>query len=1099
MNTNMSEELDVLNQFIPNNKEGNKKYLENKDVDQESPDFLTKDGADFPYAEGPMGKQPLPAPKGEAQILPVYPGIVSDVNVPGTGVRGVDSGFFSESDDEKAIQRNITELKQQQQNKYSTRIMKAMEAAGFGDSKIDISDFTKSSFLGISPTEGTETSKLLNSYPGSQQAQLAFVDDDDDYEQWLKTTVGTDNYRIFYDKKSGLLEPRAYVSIRKPDGEFTPFSSVTKTLTDGLLQFGSTIAYEIPAYAANVAQATAIAAPFSKIPFVGIPLASTVFVYSLYAGGKGKERVREFVKEQMGINEDADKNLYENTVRFLENALDVADPRKVGQDTFREELSGVADAIPGGAYFVRAFKNAADKAKVKFINMAGDAKAKYFPSVSGAMSMAKASQPGGRLDIGVPLDKLIITNLTPNKVLERFQNISSQVSVLIPTRMKQQMNSAVNYISKYRDNLGKGNFKEFRTALDDLGTYLVNARGKMSNMEMRNLGTSYIELDAMFNIFRKFENDGMYSNIFDKLRGSNYDLSTIRAALPNIYKAIIPVKGKKGAIEADVSLQKPGEGLLRNAIEQLAMLGNKDGKLTRQAVASAVKQFKKDYPDFKDITYSKVKSPAELLQMYSSYFGHLANKVYGIGGAQPNGLLAKEANQFRYLFLNLIAKPDKKVPGIAQELKKANDFYRETIVKTSMEPQVGLRIALKGEVFQDPGNFIPKIIGSKTDALPTEFSTTTLENIGFMQKYVNDFFANASPQEVKKLLRKKSSKQIEEGKYSLEKLKSGFNAIIGYRMNNITMTETGKTGTAQDVIDYINAFDDSALEVLGLIKETGKRADGTPIYDLTNKQKLINDAISLQDLATGDFINVKNLSVNTNFGKIMQQIFADDVPTTTNLEKLTRVINKRPAQRRNIKAGLLQYIFSVDSGVFQQVGKNTAFSNAGDFTINSEALQRTVELVNSTPGFKAILNKRDFDILNGINQYMLTISKGMSDVGASLSGAQIIGGIIDGATNLEAGKFIKGLARLAGQNRLSKLFLSNSVMEMFTGASLKNIRTNKEKMKEIFLGKQSFAALVSNIALDPKAGLYEQTDEVLGTSQSLSAEEEDVLSQFGVN
>ena len=1094
----MKEELDVLNQFFPNDEVSNREFLENKDVDQESPEFLTKGGADFPYAEGPLGKQALPAPKGKQQIFPMYPGTVFDVNVPETGLRGGDSGFFSQSEDEKAIVKNIAELKQQQQNKYSTRVMKAMEEAGFGDSKIDISDFTKSSFLGISPTEETETSKILNSYPGSQQAQLAFVDDDDDYEQWLKTTVGTDNYRIFYDKKSGLLEPRAYVSIRKPDGEFTPFSSVTKTLTDGLLQFGSTIAYEIPAYAANVAQATAVAAPFSAIPFVGIPLASTVFVYSLYAGGKGKERVREFVKEQMGINEDADKNLYENTVRFLENALDVADPRKVGQDTFREELSGVADAIPGGAYFVRAFKNAADKAKVKFINMAGDAKAKYFPSVSGAMSMAKASQPGGRLDIGVPLDKLIITNLTPNKVLERFQNISSQVSVLIPTRMKQQMNSAVNYISKYRDNLGKGNFKEFRTALDDLGTYLVNARGKMSDMEMRNLGTSYIELDSMFKIFRKFENDGMYSNIFDKLRGSNYDLSTIRAALPNIYKAIIPVKGKKGAIEADVSLQKPGEGLLRNAIEQLAMLG-KDGKLTRQAVASAVKQFKKDYPDFKDIDYSKVKSPAELLQMYSSYFGHLSNKVFGIGGTQPNGGLAKEANEFRYLFLNLIGKPDKKVPGIAQELKKANDFYRDTIVKTSMETQVGLRASLKGDIYQEPGNFIPKIIGSKTDELPTEFSTTTLENIGFMQKYVNDFFANTSPQDLKKLLRRKSAKQIEEGKYSLEKLKAGFNAIIGYRMNNITMTETGKTGTAQDVINYINAFDDPALEVLGLIKETGKRADGTPIYDLTNKQKLINDAISLQDLAQGDFINVKNLSVNTNFGKIMKQIFADDVPTTTNLEKLARVANKRPAQKRNIKAGLIQYIFSVDSGVFQQVGKNTAFSNAGDFTINSEALQRTVELVNSTPGFKAILNKRDFDILNGINQYMLTISKGMSDVGASLSGAQIIGGIIDGATNLEAGKFIKGLARLAGQNRLSKLFLSNSVMEMFTGASLKNIRTNKEKMKEIFLGKQSFAALVTNIALDPKAGLYEQTDEVLGTSQTLSQEEKDVLKQFKLN
>jgi len=70
---------------------------------------------------------------------------------------------------------------------------------------------------------------------------------------------------------------------------------------------------------------------------------------------------------------------------------------------------------------------------------------------------------------------------------------------------------------------------------------------------------------------------------------------------------------------------------------------------------------------------------------------------------------------------------------------------------------------------------------------------------------------------------------------------------------------------------------------------------------------------------------------------------------------------------------------------------------------------------------------------------------------------------------------------------------------MFTGASLKNIRTNKDKLKEIFLGKQSFAALVTNIALDPKAGLYEQTDEVLGTSQTLSEEEKDVLKQFNLD
>jgi hypothetical protein len=345
--------------------------------------------------------------------------------------------------------------------------------------------------------------------------------------------------------------------------------------------------------------------------------------------------------------------------------------------------------------------------------------------------------------------------------------------------------------------------------------------------------------------------------------------------------------------------------------------------------------------------------------------------------------------------------------------------------------------------------------------------------------------------------------QIADGKYSLEKLKTAFNAIVGTKVNNITMTETGKVGTAQEVIDYINAFDNAALEVFNLTKAIGKRADGSIIYDTTAKQKLINDAINLQNLAQGDFINLKNLSVNTDFGLAMQQVFAKPVELQTNLEKITRVITRgtraqNNAQRRNVRAGLLQYIFSTNSGVVKQLKENSAFGNAGDFRLDSGKLQEIVEQINNTPGFKKIFNKKDMDVLNGINQYMLTINKGMNDVGASLSGAQVIGGILEGVTNLNAGQATSGILRLAGQNRLARVFLSPVVTDMFTGASLKNIRTNKDKLKEIFLGKQSFAAVVTNIALDPSAGLFEQTDEMLSTPETFSEEEKDVLKQFNL-
>ena len=821
----------------------------------------------------------------------------------------------------------------------------------------------------------------------------------------------------------------------------------------------------------------------------------------MYAGGKGRERLREFVKEELGINEDADKNLFQDMVRLIDNAIDVS--TSPGKGTFREELAGLADAIPGGFYFKRGLKNAAEKAKTKFLARVNEqAKEGEFSSVAPAVSFQQRTlKKGSDVNIGRPLDKFIITNLTPNKILERFQNISSQVSVVIPTKIKQQMNSVVKYIQKYKDDAGKGNFEQFRKTLDDLGTYLKDARTKVSEIDMRNLGTSLVELDTMFLTLRKFESDALYKNVFDKTKNAVYNLSTIREALPDIYKAIIPTR-QGDEIVPEVPIAGKQENLIRNVINQIATLGNVDGKLTRQAVVSAINKFKKANPDFTGVTYADVKTPAELLQMYASYFGYLSRDVYGSAGTAVNIPLAKTANDFRNIFLDLIAKPDKNIPGLGEALKKANSFYKETFDKTSMETQVGLRNAMKGAIKQEPGQFITKIIGSKTGTAPTEFSTVTIDNIGFMNDYIQRELRNLTDEKIQALIKRgMSDEQIKAGTSAVANLKTAFNAIIGNKINNITDIKTGRQGTAQEVIDYINSFDDKALEVLGLVKRS---PDGSINRDAKNK--LIEDTLILQDIASGGFNDITRLSVNTPFGKIIKSYFEDDKMLVTNFEKLLRVarqskkkpIDVKPVERlkqtaevNNIRKGLIEYIFSVDSGVFKQIDKNTAFGNAGDFNINSAKLQEVVEKINGTPVFKQIFSKKDFDILNGLNQYMLTISKGMNDVGASLSGAQIIGGIIDGVTNLEGAKFVKGIARLAGQNRLAKIFVSDKVGELFSGASVQNIRTNKEKLKEIFLGKQSVAAIISNIALDPSIQ-GEGEDEIV-KGESLSARDKELM------
>jgi len=1100
-------DVQILNKLFPEDTTNNQTLADK--IVKGTTDKSEEEQMKGAFGMGPLGKVALPARLEDAQILEVQPGIVTSVNVPTQeGPFGIKSNVrYAREGDFERSQETVEKIKLQEQNKYATRINKLKTEAGFKDDKIDISDFTQTSFFGISPAEETETTKVLNSYPGSQQAELAFVDDNDDYLKWLEDTVGKDNFKVFFDKDASFLEPKAYVSIKNPEtGEFTPFSSVTKTFGDGLLRFGATLAYEIPTYAANVAVATAVSAPLLAIPVAGIPLATLAFTYTLYAGGKGRERLREYVKEELGINEDADKNLFENMVRLINNALDVT--TSPGGGTFREELAGLADAIPGGFYFKRGLKNAAEKAKLKFLERV-DAQAKEgeFPSVKPAMRFQEQTQTGGRLDIGKPLDKFLITNLTPNKILERFQNISSQVSVVIPSRIKQQMNSVVEYIQKYKDNAGKGNFEQFRKTLDDLGTYLKDARTKVSEIDMRNLGTSLVELDTMFLTLRKFESDALYKNVFDKTKNSVYNLSTIREALPDIYKAIIPTR-QGDEIVPEVPIAGKQENLIRNVVSQIATLGNKDGKLTRQAVVSAINKFKKANPDFAGVNYADVKTPAELLQMYASYFGYLARDVYGSAGTAINLPLAQTAMQFRNIFLDLIAKPDKNIPGLAEALKKANSFYKETFDKTTMETQVALRNAMKGPVKQEPGQFITKIIGSKTGTAPTEFSTITIDNIGFMNDYIQKELRNLTDEKIQALIKRgMSDEQIKSGTSAVANLKTSFNAVIGNKINNITDIKTGRQGTAQEVIDYINSFDDKALEVLGLVKRS---PDGSINRDAKNK--LIEDTLILQDLASGGFVNITTLSVNTPFGKVIKSYFEDDKMLVTNFEKLLRVarqskkkpIDVKPVERlkqtaevNNIRKGLIEYIFSVDSGVFKQIDKNTAFGNAGDFRIDAAKLQEVVEKINGIDVFKQIFSKKDFDILNGLNQYTLTISKGMNDVGASLSGAQIIGGIIDGVTNLEGGKFVKGIARLAGQNRLAKIFVSDKVSNLFTGASLQNIRTNKEKLKEIFLGKQSVAAIISNIALDPSIQ-GEGDDSAEGQTQ-LSTRELELLKKITPN
>ena len=211
-------DLDILNSLFPDDINNNKDLANEiaKGPQQNSKDEKFHKQMKGAFGMGPLGKVALPARLEDAQILEVQPGIVTSVNVPTQeGLFGTSNVRYARGGDFERSQETVEKIKLQEQNKYATRINKLKTEAGFKDDKIDISDFTQTSFFGISPAEETETTKVLNSYPGSQQSELAFVDDNDDYLRWLEDTVGKDNFKVFFDKDASFLEPKAYVSINR--------------------------------------------------------------------------------------------------------------------------------------------------------------------------------------------------------------------------------------------------------------------------------------------------------------------------------------------------------------------------------------------------------------------------------------------------------------------------------------------------------------------------------------------------------------------------------------------------------------------------------------------------------------------------------------------------------------------------------------------------------------------------------------------------------------------------------------------------------------------------------------------------------------------
>ena len=920
----------------------------------------------------------------------------------------------------------------------------------------------------IGPADSTETSRIISSKSGLEQSLFGLADTEKEFVDVLNQKLGEGNFRYKFDKDAALFEPKYYVSVKREDGSFTPYSTVTKTFTDGLARASMNLSYEAGASIAVFAGATAVATMVGAAPAVGLLLAPVVLGYSLYMGGKGKEAFRTFIKDQ-GFNiRDEDLNKITSIV-------------KPGGGTSMEELSGLLETIPLAGRLkstIMLMKDSVSKKLSTYLKEAATP-GNYESAIKSSDVIRASKIDGSDLNVGIPLENLIFAQIKDNVIIQRISSLASQTTAVIPGKVRDQMQSAVKYLNKFKENIGQGDFKQFRNAVNNVGTYYQTVKSKITKRNYKDAGTSLIELENIFKYLRGKEAEGLYNKVFSKTADSTYNLDKIRQLVPNINLNIIPVTqpGKK-KIQAELFPEVKGEAAFNNLTRVFMKLGKlkvvgddvveetgkiTGGNLNRQQVTAAIKAFKKLYPG-ENIDFSKVgTNPARILQIFASRYGKMAREIYRDGLPTQNPTLAENSMLMRNAILDLIGKPNTEIKGLASDLKIANSHYKQTYdltgTKIQMDMSLGAKSGKAGTL--EPGEYPTALIGSRAPGSPAPpvSPTVTISNIADIEDYVTKELAKLNDTQIAEAL-KAGTKTGRDGKQitveqikGLTNLRETFKNLINAKIQGIGQKNVDKALPDTAVVSFLDAFDPAALRKLGIseLEENQMRSSSRTITELNRG--------GFRDTVGADLVP------DTPFSNIFTKMFDNDETVTTTLTKMldvTKTTRNPVAAKDNLRKGLLNSILSFESGVFKPVTANSPTARIGTDVIDADKFLKLSRQINSMPIFKDILKPTDFKVLDGLSTYVATVQKSGTDAGSALSGAQLIGNLF----TLDPMKFISGLTRLSAQKNISRLFTDETFVDIMSGLSARKQMTSGEKLKEYFFGKGAVGQAIATIALN---------------------------------
>jgi len=948
--------------------------------------------------------------------------------------------------------------------------------------------------------DGTDVKNIIGN---EGLAAFGFVETVDEARKLYENVHGEGKVRVFKDENPRtLLSPQFYISLEKPDGTFTPFSSPVQSTMDYAKMLSGTVGYDVAAGSTTVglafstaAVATAAAAPTGPFaPLIG----GAMFAYMLYAGGGTTEKFKqEVLKDQLGLEDkEADEaeslfgQAYDAINKGYTPAGEVFGIDFAGDEfTDQEKMAARLELLLGaaGGIFTKIKLTVGRRGQAFLEDTA--ASLDIYPSARKAQEISIATQAKPGSDAAkvdgidytliddatgkqVTLGGMTLKSITDSRILSRLSGLAEQTSVIIPRKIKESTQSAVAYLRTYKDNLGAGDFALFRRSLNDMQDYFSKYRDKTP--EYKKIGTSIQELDKLFRTLRFEEAKGLYAKVFDSVGTSSYNMGPAIDKIIANTRTIVPGLDDAGKRTGSNLQMQAGEPNLFDAIEAVKGLGNEEagGVLTYQGMDAAIAAFNKANPAYAISRTAKdynIDSPAKLLHMFATRFGEMGSDLASL----PNPSVAAKnarstAMEMRETLLDMIGNPegvdDAVKANIRNDLKDANNFYKETY---DIVEKAQTRTKTKVLKYTEPGQFSRDILDKGRNIATEEL----LEAIGKQQDYVMANLARAD---------------VVNSPMALTKLQESFKELVD---TNIALSMPGKAGekSAPTALrDFFTNFSDDELATLG--------------YDRAAKQQALRDADQLAELASGDFVEVvgKNAADNSPFLVRFKTVFSDPSKINDNLGKLITIAERESAGvgMENLRKGFFDYLVSTQSGVLKRVESNTAYSSVGDFEIDSVKLGQLLDqAIEVAPNLSKILNEKDMAVLKMLQSYTATVNRSGADAGSALSGAQIIGELF----TVDPMKLGRGLARLGAQKRIATLFTNDNLVSTAVGLGAKNVGGTKSTILNYFFGPGSIGTIVANIATgeSPEAA---ETRKMLEDSQKPKSRTADALArQFNVN